>query len=796
MEVRVDEGWRFQKSIALEKPSDYTHSGLFPPMRWLQSESRIPTQRSRRWGQRPVRTARWGMGLIGLLVAGGLAQAALQFDVFLGYGGQPTGTDGVVREAGWFSVGCEIFNDGPGFDGVVEVVSESGGGEQTRRVALEVPTNTRKRFVIPVFSPSLRGVWTVRLIDARGRVRAEHVRVQPRALLWEGLLMGAVPRTFAGSPRLPDLHDQNPGNELQPRVARIPVELLPDNPIAYEGLNALYLSSEKALEIKEPQAEALLSWIYGGGHLLLGVEQSADVNAMPWLRLLVPGVLGAAESATAQGELQRWLVSAAPSSAAPAPDRRSGARPGNPRARPEKYRLPPVEGQVPAEPGGLDPFADLEADPTVDAGDFLVASVRLRDGRVDLAIDGRPWVISGERGRGRVTVLLFSPEREPFRSWKNRDWFWARLLGTPASWYENQAFYGYGGTSIDGLFGAMIDSRQVRKLPVRWLLLLLVVYLVVIGPFDQYVLKRLNRQMLTWITFPSYVVIFSLLIYYIGYRLRAGETEWNELHVVDVLPRADGVDLRGRSYASLYSPVNARYRLASDLPIDTLRGEFLGAMGGNQESARLELNQLDRGFNAEVFVPVWTSELLVHEWIKVDAPPLEVSVEESSVAGQFRVRVRNHLSIPLTDVRLVLRGQVNTLGEVPPGGEETFQVNRDAGLPLLLWVRERANDFRQRAQLRQRAFGSSEAAWLPLTMDNLLAASFLGAEENPDNNVRAVLAPEGFDLAAVAGWDVAVVLAWAEDHPAVPSMRRFNVMRSQQNTLYRVAVSSGSLPSP
>ena len=41
-----------------------------------------------------------------------------------------------------------------------------------------------------------------------------------------------------------------------------------------------------------------------------------------------------------------------------------------------------------------------------------------------------------------------------------------------------------GGWSIDGVFGAMIDSKQVRKLPVEWLLLLLIVYLVVIGPLD------------------------------------------------------------------------------------------------------------------------------------------------------------------------------------------------------------------------------------------------------------------------------------------------------------------------
>ena len=60
---------------------------------------------------------------------------------------------------------------------------------------------------------------------------------------------------------------------------------------------------------------------------------------------------------------------------------------------------------------------------------------------------------------------------------------------------QNANFYG-GGWSVDGIFGAMIDSRQVHKLPVGWLLLLLLVYLVVIGPLDQYWLKRIGKPML------------------------------------------------------------------------------------------------------------------------------------------------------------------------------------------------------------------------------------------------------------------------------------------------------------
>ena len=162
-----------------------------------------------------------------------------------------------------------------------------------------------------------------------------------------------------------------------------------------------------------------------------------------------------------------------------------------------------------------------------------VAVGSIKDGFVLASAENLPLIVQAPRGRGKITVLTFSPEREPFRSWKGRSYFWAKVAGIPGEYFTSmEHFNAYGGWSIDGVFGALIDSRQIKKLPVTWLLLLLVVYLVVIGPFDQWWLKKIGKQMLTWITFPTYVVLFSLLIYFIGYKLRAGETEWNELNIV------------------------------------------------------------------------------------------------------------------------------------------------------------------------------------------------------------------------------------------------------------------------
>src|SRR5216110_1146841 len=258
-----------------------------------------------------VRSARVGAWLGAAILIFGLAasaRAALQFDVFIGYGGQPTGFDGIVREAGWFPVAVEVQNDGPPFNAAFELSSSQMGGGQTRRIVVELPTNTRKRFVIPAFAGSAAySTWDARLVDERGKVRAYKNGLRPRALAWESILLGATPRTFGGLPKLPELKNNNNRSPMQPLVARLPVEQFPDTPIALESLDAIYLNSEKALELKVNQAAALLAWLHEGGHLIIGVEQPSDLNAMPWLRALLPCDLSGVGSIKSSRAMVQWL---------------------------------------------------------------------------------------------------------------------------------------------------------------------------------------------------------------------------------------------------------------------------------------------------------------------------------------------------------------------------------------------------------------------------------------------------------------------------------------------------------
>jgi hypothetical protein len=659
------------------------------------------------------------------------AHAALQFDVFVGY-------DNIIPAHSWFPITCELHNDGPSFNAVIEISAGSWGG-QTRRFPIDLPTNTRKRIVIPVFTGAVS--WNARLLDSRGQVLSEQSSSNVRMARGDFPLVAGLTRTVAGLPVFPEPAD----NTLQPplTVARLQASLFPDNPLALEGIDVFYLNSSKAADLSIGQVNALVEWLQDGGHLVVGVEDPGDVNGSPWLRDLLPCAFTSMTSVPAHDLLQQWTSKWA--------------------------------GDA------------LPNDTSLEGSTLQVATGRQRGGAILIGDKSAPLAMAATRGRGLLTVLAFSPEREPFVSWKNRPWFWAAVAQIPPESFEehvrNASARGGGRMGSDGIFGAMIDTTQVRKLPLGWLLLLLAAYLVVIGPGDQYLLKKMNRQMLTWITFPCYVLIFSGLIYWIGFHLRAGELEWNELSMVDILPDNDRAVLRGQTYVSIYSPVNADYEMASEQPFATLRGETMGDFGGAQENGRLTILQRGNNFAADAFVPVWTSQLYVSDWVQPAPLPLSMTIVQQT--GGWRVTVENKTDHSLQPACVILNERIFALGELPAGQSKTFTLKEGEGTSLSAWALQTGRLFGNAARGRRSSFGNNQRPGFDHASGSM-AASFLSQVNEGANNWEKFSSPAGLDLSRFAASGHAILMAWDANHSVEEALNRFPVHRTQRNTLYRL----------
>src|ERR1039458_8454194 len=160
-----------------------------------------------------------------LLLAGPASQAAgPRFDVFLGY-------NNLLPDQGWFPITCEVQNDGPGFNAIIEVSASQMGRGQIRRVKVDLPTGTLKRVVIPVFTAA--SVWDVRLLDERGKVRAEQTALRAKLTSHDLPLVAGLCRTVQGLPSFPELPMAVRFQNSSPYgAARLQAETFPDNPLA------------------------------------------------------------------------------------------------------------------------------------------------------------------------------------------------------------------------------------------------------------------------------------------------------------------------------------------------------------------------------------------------------------------------------------------------------------------------------------------------------------------------------------------------------------------------------------
>lgn len=712
-------------------------------------------------------------------------RAEIQFDVFLGL-------DDRIREGHWFPVAFEMLNDGPGLNATVLVAPE-GALETHRHVfAVELPTGTRKQVVIPVFPATGRySRWEAQLIDSTGKVLAQRTDLAPKDVGCSTPLLGALPRTFGGLPTFPEGGNQPP--EFQPTVARLQPALFPANPIALEALTALYLSSEKATELKAPQVDALLAWIQQGGHLILGIDQTSDVAGSPWLRSLSPFLPQSVQTRRSAPALEQWLRSGPqpcelPAPPAPSPSSRIASR-SRARNTPRPDPTSTHSTSAPTPPAS-DAYAEVRPEPEFATAELPVVTGQVSDGKVLLAFEDLPLVISAPRGRGIVTTLAFSPERDPFRGWKNRPWFWARLVGIPPGLLAPDAGLSGPGISLDALFGAMLDSRQVRKLPVTTLLLLLVVYLGVIGPFDRWILRRFRREMWTWVTFPAWVALFSALIYFIGYHLRAGDLEWNELQVVDQLPRGDGAAYRGRTWGSLYSPANARYRFAADPSFATFRSEAQMGGLGRTDGGRLVTRYPARGVDAEAWVPVWVNQLFSSDWFSAGPTALSGQIP-SPTSPSPTLHLTNTSTLDFSEVHAVYQGRIYPLGHLPPGSAVARELDEGApGSRPLNSVTRTVSAAAFAANQRRQAFGSERSGQLDRNLTAVVMASLLesASPETIGQGPGGFASPQTFDLTSLLRRGEVLLFAWAPGQGMAAPIHRFTPVRQQRDTVLRASV--------
>jgi hypothetical protein len=524
----------------------------------------------------------------------------------------------------------------------------------------------------------------VTALDAKGTAISEPFRVKPRPrepLVYTVLAVGGAPAHF-------ELPKPASGDTGPLRAGRIElahateVSDLPDQWFGYDGIDLVVLNtgtappaflqrlfaSENPVEMR--RRAALFEWVRRGGRLVVSVGASArDVAQLPNLNSVLPFGVNPAEPGRAADSVGLYWS--------------AGTGAAN-----------VISGTLGAQDGPKFTLAKLVPQPGKAARVVIPPAGRVVE-------NPEPIAAQCALGLGRVTVVGFDLDRSPFDSFAKRTEFWDWVLRECGA---NRASAGGDGKARPP--GALTEDEDEAAVAIRqhndtfegvavvsfgWIAMLIVLYILLIGPIEYYFLKRvLGRLELTWVTFPIIVLTVSAAAYLSADAVKGRELKVNKLDVVDVDPASGR--LYGTTWFTVFSPKIDTYTIGVEpgdgwgIGVHPPVVNWLGAPRGgrpgvvrrkyaiNADGTRVA-DRLDG-----VPIQVWSTKAFSANWsasvVFSNPPELSLPVQSnlvhppgdwSKVIGTFQ----HDLPIPvLTDVVVFYAGDAYPLpGDVLVRGE-------------------------------------------------------------------------------------------------------------------------------
>ncbi len=221
----------------------------------------------------------------------------------------------------------------------------------------------------------------------------------------------------------------------------------------------------------------------------------------------------------------------------------------------------------------------------------------------------------------------------------------------------------------------LLSIPQMKPLSIWWVILLLVLLALLLGPVDYIVLKKLDKQPLTWLTCTFWIVLFTVGAYYGVQALRSGQLQYRCLTVADSIA-AEGVTWSS-THAGLFASKSDRYTLEG---LDT--DQWWSAISPEQRqiyyysgrNATRNVYCLQRdGANVPDALPVniWTMQCLLCEEPH-ESFPLRAAVKKKSNGVQVSVSNLSDAAIEKGYV-LLKDNQVFEFGRIEPMSTREFE---------------------------------------------------------------------------------------------------------------------------
>ncbi|MDA1232666.1 MAG: hypothetical protein O2856_17990, partial [Planctomycetota bacterium] len=416
---------------------------------------------------------------------------------------------------------------------VVVVASDARGDQCEDTVTTVIADNNGRISAASVFMTGrLGGIITVRLLDVNDRVLWEHnvrsraskdfsmstVQGEAGAIQSDLRLLRHGPITFA-TVGIPDAlaalaNELAASKATREALAVMSVESISDLPVSRRGLDSIdFLYLVNGYDLSAQQTEAVEQWVISGGHLIVScgskLPQLLQSSVGDWLQPIfqIESILMHSQDLSG---LQNFVTGS---------------------SQLQTYRNPV-------------PIMKLRSDQAWSVVD---------------SING-PLMQRVSNGAGMISVVAVDLNQKPVNQWLSLPQLYEMLIfSTQLDTSESQSsrsgrISSSGVSDLATQLAAVSDAVPAGNRWSTWsVMLLMVVFLLVIGPLDYLIVVRLlKKPHYTWLTFPLFIVsACAIAVSWLG--TRDAPFIIRQVHLLDVAESGRVQTLHVRSWNSISS---------------------------------------------------------------------------------------------------------------------------------------------------------------------------------------------------------------------------------------------------
>ncbi|MEN2774840.1 hypothetical protein ABCY62_07285 [Acetivibrio clariflavus] len=190
------------------------------------------------------------------------------------------------------------------------------------------------------------------------------------------------------------------------------------------------------------------------------------------------------------------------------------------------------------------------------------------DGKILIGDETTPLAISYKKEQGKLIFIAFDPTMSPISGWASSSEMWKRLMDESMQTvntdiYRDRDYYRY--TSV------VHQVPEDQTPPYKTLLLIILAYIIIVGPVLYIILKWRDKRDYSWIVIPGLSVLCLGIIYAAGLRTRYTSAVMNNYSIIHL--NSDSKKAEIQTYSGVFNnrPGKMVIEYSKDYKVETLR---------------------------------------------------------------------------------------------------------------------------------------------------------------------------------------------------------------------------------